>query len=65
MILICCNWVSPRWQWSADLNKNRKETVQKAKQHKKLKKHRMHKIENKNAKNTKGTLKNTNPVIRI
>jgi len=55
MILICCNWVSTRWQWSVDLNKNRKETVQKVKRHKK--KHRIHKIENKVQKHKKNIKK--------
>ena len=53
MIFIYCNWGSTRWQWSVDLYKNRKQTVQKekqrTKQYKNNEKHTIHKTE-KNAK---------------
>jgi len=50
MLFIYSNWISTRWQWSIDLYKNRKDTVQNEKQYTKLyKKYKgtEHKTENK------------------
>ena len=61
MIFIYCNWVSTRWQWLVNLNKNRKETAiyKRINNHKTIQKHRIHKIEYKQTKQENKHKKNT------
>ena len=63
MIFIYCNWVSTRWQWSANLYRNSKETVKKGKTVDKTKTQNTKQKYEQNT-NIKLVLKSINQVIR-